>query len=143
MRGPTRWVAFALGTGLVVSTVALAQVGEHSPWLLLAFAHGILLIILNLALQFHHPRLSDRRDDRNRVAGIALALALSALWRATLSVTQAVGPGLFAWAGSAAATLLLLLPAVFCWAYVFATLVPRHAPEPLEQSHRLRTVPPM
>jgi hypothetical protein len=140
MRRPTHWVAFALGTGLVVSAVALAQFGQRSPWLLLAFAHGILLIVLNLALVFRRAE-SDRRDERNRVAGIVLAMALSAAWRATLGVTQAVGPGLFAWVGSAAATLLLLVPAASCWAYVFVTMIPKHLPEPLEHGHGLRTVP--
>ncbi len=126
MYRPPAWAALILGTLFTVPAVVLARQGIDTSWLKLAFANGILLVLMGLALLLRdpHSRPGIRHDRRNRLVGVVLAISLSLLWRAGLGVTWGAGSGAFAWTSAAALTLALLLPAMLCWLYAFATLIP-------------------
>jgi hypothetical protein len=89
--------------------------------------------VLGLVMMFTGPNVpfGTRLDWRVRGIGIGLAVIMTVLWRALLGAVLEPSVPPLGWLVAFVVTAVLLLPAVFCWGYVFATFLPgrvRQAP---------------
>ena len=114
------------GVGIAAGALARGSSEGFLPWPVVLGGHALLAAGLGLVMMFTGPsvRLGNRLEWRMRGIGIGLAFAMTVLWRALVGAAHAAQVPPLGWLVSFGATLLLLLPALFCWGYVFATFLP-------------------
>ena len=133
MRKLNGWKVLAAG----MLSVVLGQVYRNNGGLTagadLLTGNGAIVLALGAGLVGfgNRARFGGEAEWRNRALGAALGVALSAVWRGAVEIAHAPGSGMAAWLSTAFATVMLLVPAVFCWAYVGATFLKRPVPGPM------------
>ena len=132
--------ASLFGVGIGIGALARESAHGFMPWAVVLGGHALLASALGLVMMFSGPsvRFGTALDWRVRSIGIALAVLMTIGWRALIGAAHAAPLPPLGWLVTAGATGLLLLPALFCWGYVFATFLPwrlRHpATVPAERS---------
>ena len=133
MRNLNGWKVLAFGVLVGVLGAAYRNNGGLAAGADLLIGNGAILFALGTGLVMFggRARMGGEAEWRNRALGAALGVALSAVWRGTVEIAHAPGSGVAAWIITAFATVLLLVPAVSCWAYVGATFIKRPVPGPM------------
>ena len=114
------------GVGIALAMLARDATQGFLPWPVVLGGHALLIAALGITMTFSGSAvgLGSALDWRVRGIGVGLAVVMTILWRAVIGVAAAADVPPLGWLVGLGATALLLVPALFCWGYVFATFLP-------------------
>lgn len=140
MRNLNGWKLLAFGVVLGVLGEVYRNNGGLAAGADLLTGNGAIVAALGLGLVVFRGRVrfGGEPEWRIRTMGAALGVALSAVWRGAVEIAHVPGSDVTAWIATALATVMLLVPAVCCWAYVGATFLKRPAPDPMPSESQAR-----